>query len=103
MFIRGKPIRFGYKLCCLCSSKGYLYNCINYAGSADNYNKEVGLGADVVLRLLDNIEFADRHTVYFDNFFTSYYLMCLLKEDCVQQVLCGQIESGELCLKPEKV
>ena len=80
MFIRGKPIRFGYKLWCLCSANGYLYNCIPYAGSPDNYNKEVGLGADVVLRLLENIEFADRHTVYFDNFFTSYYLMCLLTE-----------------------
>lgn len=34
IFIRGKPIRFGYKLCRLCSSAGYLYNCIPYAMSA---------------------------------------------------------------------
>ncbi|KAI8115820.1 PiggyBac transposable element-derived protein 3 [Lucilia cuprina] len=67
MFIRGKPIRFGYKLWCLCSANGYLYDCIP-------------LHTDVVLRLLENIEFADRHTVYFDNFFTSYYLMCLQTE-----------------------
>lgn len=80
MFMRGKPIRFGYKLWCLCSSAGYLYNCIPYAGSADKYNKQLGLGADVVLRLLDNVEYPSRHMLYFDNFFTSYYLMCLLSE-----------------------
>lgn len=85
MFLRGKPIRFIYTLWCLCSANRYLYNCIPYARSADSYNKEVVLGANVVLRLLDNIEFADRHTVYFDNFFTSYNFMCLLTE----RILCA--------------
>lgn len=80
MYMRGKPIRFGYKLWCLCSSAGYLYSCIPYGGASDNYNRQIGLGADVVLRLLENIEYPRRHILFFDNFFTSYYLMCLLNE-----------------------
>lgn len=32
MFIRGKPIRFGFKLWCLCSDSGYLFHVIPYAG-----------------------------------------------------------------------
>lgn len=79
MYIRGKPIRFGYKLWCLCSSEGYLYQFYPYAG-AGGYNKQIGLGAEVVLRLLSVVEYPIRHDVYFDNFFTSYYLMCLLSE-----------------------
>lgn len=78
--MRGKPIRFGYKLWCLCSSAGYLYNCIPYSGSSDKYDRQIGLGADVVIRLLENVEYPSRHKVYFDNFFTSFYLMCLLTE-----------------------
>ncbi|XP_036341688.1 piggyBac transposable element-derived protein 3-like [Rhagoletis pomonella] len=68
MFIRGKPIRFGYKLWCLCSASGYLYNCIPYAGAADKYDKQVGLGADVVLRLLENVEYPSRHMIWVEKF-----------------------------------
>lgn len=80
MYIRNKPIRFGYKIWCLCSSEGYLFQCMPYTGASDNYNRQVGLGADVVLRLLDIVENPQSHKVFFDNYFTSYYLMCLLNE-----------------------
>lgn len=80
MFIKGKSIRFGYKVWCLCSSEGYLFHCIPYAGASDKYNRNLGLGADVVLRLLNIVDNPQYHKVFFDNFFTSYYLMCLLKE-----------------------
>lgn len=87
MYIRGKPIRFGYKLWCLCSASGYLYSFIPYCGASDDYDKTVGLGADVVMRLLENVTTPRRHIVYFDNFFTSHHLMCLLSEK-------GQCASG---------
>lgn len=80
MYIRNKPIRFGYKIWCLCSAEGYLFQSIPYAGASDNYNRQVGLGADVVLRLLEIVENPQCHRVFFDNYFTSYYLMCLLNE-----------------------
>lgn len=80
MYIKGKPIRFGYKVWCLCSSEGYLYYFLPYSGCSDNYNKTVGLGADVVLRLLECVEHPTRHAIYFDNFFTSYLLMLILTE-----------------------
>jgi len=53
MYTRGKPVRFGFKVWCLCSSGGYLYKFIPYAGRDDNYDKDLGLGANVVLQLLD--------------------------------------------------
>lgn len=79
MYIRGKPIRFGYKLWCMCSAEGFLYQFIPYAG-AGGYDKQIGLGADIVMQLLSHVEFPMRHDVFFDNFFTSYHLMCLLSE-----------------------
>lgn len=80
MYIRGKPIRFGYKLWCLCSSAGYLYKFLPYSGAADSYSPVLGLGGDVVMRLLEVVESPRRHVIYFDNFFTSYHLMCVLSE-----------------------
>ncbi|XP_025192062.1 piggyBac transposable element-derived protein 3-like [Melanaphis sacchari] len=80
MFIKGKPIRFGFKLWCLCSSNGYLYKCIPYGGKTSTYNNELGLGANVVLELLSVVQHPSLHRVFFDNFFSSYKLFCLLKE-----------------------
>jgi len=37
MYIKGKPIRFGFKLWCLCSSNGYLYKFIPYGGKTSTY------------------------------------------------------------------
>lgn len=80
MFIRGKPIRFGYKLWALCSDGGYMFQFIPYSGASSTYNKSLGLGASVVIELLKHCEHPMQHTVHFDNFFTSHYLLCLLKE-----------------------
>lgn len=80
MFIRGKPIRFGFKAWCLCSSDGYLYQTILYGGASTPHDKTIGLGADVILTLLKNVTDPVCHRVFFDNFFTSYHLMCLLNE-----------------------
>lgn len=74
----GKPIRFGFKYWCLCSSEGYLFSFIPYAGASENNNKEFKLGENVVLRLLSNLEKTNQHCVAFDNFFTSHRLMSLL-------------------------
>nr|CAI5827507.1 unnamed protein product [Callosobruchus analis] len=36
MFIKGKPVRFGFKLWCLCSSDGYLFYSILYGGAQNH-------------------------------------------------------------------
>lgn len=35
MFIKGKPVRFGFKIWCLCSSNGYLYQFQPYGGHSN--------------------------------------------------------------------
>lgn len=55
MFIRNKPVIFGFKLWMLCSHDGYPYNLQIYCGK-DNDDKS-------------------NHVVYFDNFFTSHQLL----------------------------
>ena len=71
MFMKGKPVRFGFKIWCLCSSEGYLFNSIPYIGRDEAFDKELGLRAGTVLKLLEVVENGAEHEIYFDNFFTS--------------------------------
>ena len=80
MFIRGKPVRFGFKAWCLCSANGYLFQSNLYGGASKPHDKIIGLGADVVMSLLENVDAPSSHRSFFDYFFTSYHLMYLLKE-----------------------
>lgn len=94
MFIRGKPIRFGFKFWCMCSDDGYLYEAIPYAGISTTYNKQIGLGASVVLEMLKFVTHPDHHVIYFDNFFSSYHLFCLLNEKKFRAI--GTVRSNRL-------
>ena len=79
-FIRGKPIRFGYKLWALCGSSGYCYNFDLYCGSnVDEENKDLLVGSKIVLQMLKNVEDSKSHSVYFDNYFTGYDLLVHLR------------------------
>ena len=68
-FSRGKPLRFGYKVWCLCNCLEYLIQCEPYQGASGTYNKELGVGAlvvlDSVLKLPDGVPFK----IYGDRFF----------------------------------
>jgi len=77
-YMKGKPKRFGFKVWCLCSSQGYLFNSIPYVGKDEAKDKEMGLGAGVVLQLLNVVENPQEHEIYFYNFFTCHKLMILL-------------------------
>ena len=69
-YIKGKPIKFGYKLGCLNSCLGYLVQCEPYSGKSQTV-PALGLGGSVVTKLMkllpDNLSFE----VTFDNLFTS--------------------------------
>ena len=71
-FIRGKPIRFGFKLWYIISSEGYLFHAGPYGGvDIDLPDTGLGQGADVVLGLIEKCEVKAGSTVTFDNLFTS--------------------------------
>ena len=73
MFIKGKPVRFGYKIWALCSKNGYPFNLQLYAGASDR--TEEPLGQRVTKQLAAICHNPCQHTLTFDNFFTSYQLM----------------------------
>ena len=80
-FIRGKPIRFGYKMWALCSNGGYLLLFDLYMGKKENEAinivLNIGLGENVVLNLIAkaNLPLNHNHILFFDNYFTSIALM----------------------------
>lgn len=83
MFIKGKPVRFGFKYWCICSSDGYLYKFIPYAGKStkDYVGKEkIGLETQVVINLMSVVTKPNEHQIYFDHFFTNYDLMVRLNK-----------------------
>ena len=75
MFIRGKPIRFGYKNWVLASSDSYSYKFETYTGACDTKNSSKPLGPQVVSALLSIVENPACHCVYFDILFISYHLL----------------------------
>lgn len=82
MFIKGKPIRFGFKLWVLCGVDGFPYCMKIYVG------KEIGTNADplgtrVIEHMVDVIlkhSNNKNHSLFFDNFFTSVKLLESLSE-----------------------
>ena len=80
MFIRSKPIRFGYKNWVLASSDGYLNKLETYTRTCITKDSSKPLGPQVVSDLLSIVEKSACHCVYFDNFFTSYLLLQDLHE-----------------------
>jgi len=77
MFIRGKPIRFGYKLWALCGADGYPYKLMIYTGRDQEANHTDPLGTRVVNHMIQVVEQhsdVKRHHFYFDNFFGCYDL-----------------------------
>lgn len=84
-FIRGKPVRFGYKVWSLNTPSGYLINFEIYQGknprSNTEYEKSYGKAAAPLLQMIE--EMGDkknfRYNFFFDNLFTGANLLCTLK------------------------
>ena len=76
-FIRGKPIRFGYKLWGVADpDDGWMLHVEPYCGSSTRLPKtRHGQGGNVVLGLLDAIGAQECSEVAFDNLFTSQGLL----------------------------
>ena len=74
-FIRGKPIRFGYKVWCMTTPLGYLIQFDPYQGAAKCAYGDIGLGGTVVMKLISRLPDNLHFHVYFDNLFTSISLL----------------------------
>ena len=88
MFIRGKPIRFGYKIWSLCGEDGYPYHLKIYTGKEPGQQPDP-LGTRVVNHMVSVIEeksVVKSHQLFFDNFFSSYGLLKCLREKNVRAV-----------------
>ena len=79
-FMRGKPIRFGYKLWALCSSDGYCQKFDLYCGKEQRPElQDLPLGTRVVLDMISAVTDPAAHRLFFDNLFTSRALLAELK------------------------
>lgn len=77
-FIRKKPVRIGYKMWILCVVDRHPYNLSIYSGKGDKKTRE--LGSRVVMSVLQPVENADQHVLFFVNFFTSHTLLTELSD-----------------------
>ena len=79
-FIRGKPIRFGYKLWAICGSDGYCHKFDLYCGKEQRAELcHQPLGTRVVLDMISVISDPSGHELFFDNLLTSRTLLADLK------------------------
>lgn len=80
-FIRGKPIRWGYKAWVAADPLGYAYFIDLYQGQNESnsaYRETFGLGGAVILCMVDRLEKnypETKFSLYFDNYFTSVKLL----------------------------
>lgn len=83
MILLGKPCPWGIKNYVLCGKSGYPYDFIIYQGSnteLSSYDSvKYGHGAAVVLHLTKRLSLQG-HTLLFDNFFSTYQLIEILKQ-----------------------
>lgn len=84
MFLRGKPIRFGFKIWMICSNNGYPYKMEIYTGKQSN--EIAPLGTRVVNNLLTIVSNPLQVEIFFDNFFTTYDLMKDLAERNIKAI-----------------
>ena len=100
MFIRGKPIRFGYKIWMLTSQDGYPYQADIYCGKSSSRPPGVPLGEHVVMEFAELIADKSCHELYFDNFFSSYSLISKLRQMNLKAT--GTVREGRTGTAPLK-
>jgi hypothetical protein len=99
-YIRSKPKPWGYKVWVRSGVSGYVYDFEVYQGAGgDRPEKELGLCADVVMRLCGGLE-RKNHKVFFDNLFTTIDLLKALRDKNIYAI--GTLRKNRL-LGAEKV
>lgn len=87
-YIKGKPIRFGYKVWSLNTPSGYLVNFDVYQGKNvqinEDYEKQFGKAATPLIQMIDSFDDDTKNlpfSLYFDNLFTGMELLSYLKQE----------------------
>lgn len=96
-FIRGKPIRYGFKFWCLTSPEGYLLKFNPYCGKGDRIEGKT-LGSSVTETLCIGY-LPEKSIVFVDNFFNSLPLMETLRANniyCIGTIRSDRIENAPL-------
>ncbi|KAL4132154.1 hypothetical protein QTP88_009361 [Uroleucon formosanum] len=85
-FIRGKPIRFGYKMWCINTNDGYLINFELYQGKDprenEKYNSIFGKAVSPLIVMLEDLPNSKKnlpYSLYMDNLFTGINVFNYLK------------------------
>nr|XP_023011723.1 piggyBac transposable element-derived protein 2-like [Leptinotarsa decemlineata] len=103
-FIKGKPIRYGFKFWCLATSEGYLLKFNPYCGAGEKLHGKT-LGSSVCENLCLNY-LPEQSTIYIDNYFTSLPLLHTFRGynlNCIGTIRSDRIEKAPLRdLKKEK-
>jgi len=93
-FIKGKPVRFGFKMWCLAGNDGFCYQTSLYTGRETTHTAG-NLGTRVVNNFVDLcISNPSSHTLTFDNFFTSISLLTSLADKGIRAT--GTIRKNRL-------
>ena len=75
-YIRGKPVRYGFKVWSLCTSDGAGMKFEPYCGKhTDIRDNKLGQGPNVVIDLVTKAELVTGSEGFFDNLFTSFPLL----------------------------
>ncbi|XP_061170245.1 piggyBac transposable element-derived protein 2-like [Saccostrea echinata] len=101
-YIRDKPNPWGFKLWGRAGASSILYDFDVYQGSFEKNANSIGVGGDVVLKLVSTLE-PNNYKIFADNYFTSPSLVKALKERSFWYV--GTVRSNRLrgcTLKSEK-
>ncbi|XP_040573820.2 piggyBac transposable element-derived protein 3-like [Lepeophtheirus salmonis] len=85
-YIRGKPVRFGFKLWAACASDGTLLHVEPYCGSCTNIpDHGFGHGPNVVLEMVNKTGLKEGQHVICDNYFGT---VLMLKELARMKIAC---------------
>ena len=103
-FIRGKPVRFGYKMWVLTTPLGYVLQFEAYQGARGRQTEYpgLGMGGSVVIDLISELqeEIRSSYHLTIDNLFTSYNLVDCLTSKGIAHI--GNLRSNRFGDAPLK-
>lgn len=74
-----KPHKWGFKMFTRCGKSGIIYDFALYVGDGTCPSYGLGISSDIVVHLVKDLPEHQNFEVFFDNWFTSFQLMTVLK------------------------